>query len=121
MCIIGSILEIAFSRKSSTKNHTTKPVLQVPNEFSKELLTKLPKRYHLPGPIGIESSQKLQNVPHQNIHSDPNLRAATSSFSAASILIYENPTLIALTDIATEQEHPYASIEENLETQTFTA
>ena len=48
--------------QSSKKNNTMKPVLQVPNECSKELSNIFSKRYHLLGPDAIEVSQQPPNV-----------------------------------------------------------
>ena len=102
--------------KSSKENSTMKPVLQVPYNCSKELSTKLAKRYHLIAPDAIEISPKLPTVPHKNNNSEPNLQAATSFSPAALIPANENGTLIAVTAIAPQQEGHYATIEKKQET-----
>ena len=104
--------------KSSKKNNTIQPVLEVPNDCSEELSRKLWKRYHLLALDAIEISQTLPTVPHKKINSDPKPQAATSFSPAASIPTYENRTRIAVTAIAPQQENPYASIEKNPETLT---
>ena len=91
-------------------------MLQVPNECSKELSTKISKRCHLLGPDAIEISPKLPTVPHKNIKSESNLQAATSFSPAALIPTYENGTRIAVTAIAAQQEAHYATLEKIQET-----
>ena len=88
-----------------------KPVLQIPNDCSKELSNKLSTRYHLLAPDAIEISQKPPHVPQKFISSDPQPPAATSILSAAIEPPNENGQRIAMTAIATLPKNPYASIE----------
>ena len=117
MFITGLILEIVFFR-SHRRKHSIKPVLQVPNECSKELSNKPSKRYLLLGPDAIEISQKLPTVPRENINFDPNLQTATSFSPVALIPTYENGTRIAVTAMTPQQENVCATIEKNFEIQT---
>ena len=102
--------------KSSKKNGTKRPVLQVPKECSKELPTKFSKLYPSLGPDAIEICPKLPTVPHKNISFESHLQAATSFSPAALIPTYENRTRKAVTAVASQQEGHYTTIEKKLET-----
>ena len=80
-------------------------MLKVSVDCSKNLPEKLAKNHHFLATGAIEISQKFPTVPHKNINSDPNLQAVTSFSRAALKPNYENPTRIAVTTIAPQQEN----------------
>ena len=103
--------------KLSTTYNKTKPVLQSPNECSKDLPKKLFKRYHLFATAAIEISQKVPHVAHKIINKDQHLPAAISKLSAALEPLYANRHRIAMTAMAPHQENPFAFLEKILDIQ----
>ena len=83
------ILKDRILPKSSEENKTIQPVLEVPNECSKEFSEELAKCCHLLGPDSIQISQKPPNG-RENITSGSNLQASTSLSPAGNTHLWKS-------------------------------